>query len=106
MALQGHKRSTPPSLIDPDPRPSALEAAVQQPILRRENADGDLGRDDYVLVEDEGFYGKETPRVTKGGWAGVVQGLYSFTKRGREKRSSWSRCGRVPSHAPFVFLYG
>ena len=91
LALQGREPSTPPSLTDPDPRPSAPEAAVQQPVLGREDADGDLGHNDYVLVEDEGFYGKETPRVTKGGWAGVVQGLYSFTKRGREKRSSWSR---------------
>ena len=53
-------------------------------MLRRENADGDLGHDGYVLVEDEEFYGEETPRVTKGGWARVVQGLY-FMKRGREK---------------------
>ena len=54
-------------------------------MLARRNAGGDTGHGDYALVEDEEFEGEETPRIRKGGWAGVVQEIYIDEERERER---------------------
>ena len=67
------------SLDDPGP-------TVRRPAMhRRRNANGDFAHDDYVLVEDDEFDGEETPRVRKGGWAGVMEELYFDEERERER---------------------
>lgn len=53
--------------------------------MGRRNANGDLRHDDYVLVEDDEFDGEETPKIMKGGWDGVMQGLYVEDQRERER---------------------
>ena len=45
-------------------------------MLRRRNANGDLGHEASVLAEDDEFGGEETARIKKGAWAGVVQEIY------------------------------
>ena len=59
-------------------------------MLGRRNANGDMGHDDYVLVEDDEFGGEETPTVRKGGdgkgrWAAAGQELYFDEERERER---------------------
>lgn len=160
LVSQGREHSVLLSLTDPDPQPSAPEAAVQHllrafrlplaqlssnsvrassrrtpsflsdsqprdrrgrigekpkniktslddpgpsvrrpPILRRKGGNGDFGHDDYVLVEDDEF-GEETPRIRKGGWAGVMQDLYFDEEREREREREFLEALRCFSSLP------
>lgn len=59
-------------------------------MLGRRNANGEMGHDDYVLVEDDEFGGEETPTMRKGGherggWAAAGQTLYFDEERERER---------------------
>ena len=59
-------------------------------MLGRRNANGEMGHDDYVLVEDDDFGGEETPTVRKGGdgkgrWAETGRVLYFDEERERER---------------------
>ena len=60
-------------------------------MLARRNANGDMGHDDYVLVEDDEFGGEETPTVRKGEhgkgrWAAAAgQDLYFDEERERDR---------------------
>lgn len=157
LVSQGREHSVSLSLTDPDPQPSAPEAAVQhllravrlpltqlapnstqtasrrapsflsdnqprdrrgrigekpkniktsladpgssarrRPILGRRNANAELGHEDYVLVEDDEFGGEETPRMKKGGWAGVVQEIYFDEEREREREREFLESLRSP----------
>ena len=58
-------------------------------MLGRRNANGEIGHDDHVLIEDDGFGGEETPMMRKGehergGWAAAGQTLYFDEERERE----------------------
>jgi len=59
-------------------------------VFERRNASGEMGHDDYVLVEDDEFGGEETPTVRKGwggkgGWTEAGQALYLDEERERER---------------------
>jgi hypothetical protein len=101
-SVQTSSRRTPSFLSDSQPRdrrgrigekPKNIKTSLgdpgssarRRPILTRNNGDRDLRHDDYVLVEDEEFDGEETPRIRKGGWAGVMQELYFDEERERER---------------------
>ena len=74
-------------------------------MLGRRNANGDLGHEDYVLVEDDGFGGEETPRIKMGGLAGVVQEIYFDEKREREREREFLESLRqVYFHFSLVFF--
>ena len=75
-------------------------------MLRRRNANGDLGHEDYVLVEDNEFGSGKTPRIKKGGWAGVVQEMYFDEEREREMgREFLESLRQAYFHFSFVFLH-
>ena len=79
----------------------------RRPVLGRRNANGDLGHEDYVLVEDDEFGGEETPRIKKGGWAGVVQEIYFDEEREREREGGFLETLRqVYFHFSVVVLHG
>ena len=101
-SAQTSSRRTPSFLSDNQPRdrrgrigekPKSIKtspdepgfSARRRPVLGRKNAYGDLRHEDYVLIEDDEYDGEETPRVRKGGWAGVVQDIYFDEERGRER---------------------
>lgn len=59
-------------------------------MFERRNANGEMGHDDYVLVEDDEFGGEETPTVRKGWggkgrWGEAGQALYFDEERERER---------------------
>ena len=167
MVSQGRQHSVLLSLTDPDPQPSAPEAAVQhllrtvrlplnqlspnsaqhssrrapsflsdsqprdrrgrigekpknintsgdmgassrrRPVLERTGANGEMGRDDFALVEDDEFDGEETPRMrkgSKGGWAASAHVLYFDEEREREREREFLDALRyvLSTSAPLV----
>jgi len=67
-------------------------------MLGRKNANGDMGHDDYALVEDDEFGGEETPTVRKGEgrWAAGGQVLYFDEEREREREREFLEALRSP----------
>ena len=54
-------------------------------MLGTRNANGDLGHEASVLVEDDEFGGEETARIKKGYWTRVEQEIYFDEERERER---------------------
>ena len=123
-SAQSSSRRTPSFLSDNQPRdrrgrigekPKNIKTSLndmgspvrRRPVLGRRNANGDLGHEDYVLVEDDEFGGEETPRIKKGGWAGVVQEIYFDEEREREREREFLESLRqVYFYFSVMFLRG
>ena len=103
-SARSSSRRTPSFLSDSQPRdrrgrigekPKSINTSGdsgyhtrRRPVPGRSGANGDVGHDDYALVEDD--EGEETPRMRKGGrgsggWAVAVHDLYFDEERERER---------------------